>query len=48
MGAQLDFTWDPVKAASNLLKHGVSFPQAATVLPDVLAATAAFGGEETR
>ena len=39
MGAQLHFTWDPVKAASNLLKHGVSFPQAATVLPDVLAVT---------
>ena len=27
MVAQLDFTWDPVKAASNLLKHGVSFPR---------------------
>lgn len=39
MGAQLDFTWDPVKAASNLVKHGVSFPQAATVLADVLALT---------
>jgi uncharacterized DUF497 family protein len=29
---QLEFTWDPAKAASNLSKHGVSFGQAATVL----------------
>ena len=48
MGAQLDFTWDPVKAASNLLKHGVSFPQAATVLPDVLAVTVFDAGHSER
>lgn len=37
--AQFDFTWDPAKAASNIAKHGVSFPQAATVLADALALT---------
>lgn len=36
---QLEFTWDPDKAASNITKHGVSFPQAATVLADALALT---------
>jgi hypothetical protein len=36
---QLEFTWDPAKAASNITKHGVSFPQAATVLADALALT---------
>ena len=35
----LEFTWDPVKAASNIAKHGVSFAQAATVLLDALALT---------
>jgi uncharacterized DUF497 family protein len=29
-----DFEWDSVKAASNLAKHGVSFPEAATVFAD--------------
>lgn len=38
-GAQLVFTWDPVKAASNVAKHGVTFAQAATVLTDALALT---------
>lgn len=37
--AQLDFEWDPAKAASNLAKHGVTFEQAATVLLDALALT---------
>jgi uncharacterized DUF497 family protein len=32
-----DFEWDSVKAAKNLAKHGVSFPEAATVLADPLA-----------
>lgn len=32
-----DFEWDSVKAAANLLKHGVSFPEAATVFADPLA-----------
>jgi hypothetical protein len=29
-----DFEWDTAKAASNLAKHGVSFPEAATVFAD--------------
>jgi uncharacterized DUF497 family protein len=29
-----DFEWDDVKAASNLTKHGVSFPEGATVFAD--------------
>jgi len=36
---QLEFTWDPAKAASNLSKHGVSLAQAASVLLDALALT---------
>ncbi|MEP7216460.1 MAG: BrnT family toxin, partial [Anaerolineaceae bacterium] len=32
-----DFEWDSLKASSNLLKHGVSFPEAATVLADPMA-----------
>ena len=32
-----DFEWDSQKAASNLIKHGVSFPEAATVFADPLA-----------
>jgi uncharacterized DUF497 family protein len=28
------FTWDPVKAAANLKKHGVDFREAATVFDD--------------
>jgi len=30
-------TWDPKKAAANLKKHKVSFPEAATVFDDKLA-----------
>lgn len=30
----LRFEWDPVKAASNLRKHGVSFEDAQTVFSD--------------
>jgi hypothetical protein len=33
------FTWDPAKAAANLKKHRVSFPEAATVLEDPLSTT---------
>ena len=33
------FEWDPNKAASNLLKHGVSFAEAATVFFDPLSIT---------
>ena len=36
---QLDFEWDPAKAASNLAKHGVRFELAASVLLDPLALT---------
>ena len=32
-----DFEWDSEKAASNLVKHGVSFPEATTVFADPLA-----------
>ena len=32
-----DFEWDALKASSNLLKHGVSFPEAATVFADPMA-----------
>lgn len=31
------FEWDPEKAAANLLQHGVSFEEAATVFQDPLA-----------
>jgi uncharacterized DUF497 family protein len=31
------FEWDDEKAASNLAKHGVSFPEGATVFADPLA-----------
>jgi uncharacterized DUF497 family protein len=31
------FEWDPAKAAANLLQHGVSFEEAATVFEDPLA-----------
>lgn len=30
------FDWDPEKAAANLIKHGVSFTEASTVLGDTL------------
>jgi uncharacterized DUF497 family protein len=32
----LRFEWDPVKAARNLAKHGVSFEEASTVFGDPL------------
>jgi uncharacterized DUF497 family protein len=31
------FEWDPIKAASNIRKHGVSFDEAVTVFKDPLA-----------
>ncbi len=37
--AQLEFIWDPVKAASNVIKHQVTFPQGVTVFADALALT---------
>ena len=30
----LQFSWDPKKAAANLRKHGVGFPEAATAFGD--------------
>lgn len=36
---QIEFVWNPVKAASNIKKHRVPFAQAATVLLDSLALT---------
>lgn len=38
-GFQFKFEWDPQKASSNLAKHGVAFPQAASVFLDPLAAS---------
>jgi uncharacterized DUF497 family protein len=35
--AGLAVEWDPTKAAANLLEHGVSFEEAATVFRDPLA-----------
>jgi hypothetical protein len=35
----MKFTWDPAKAGLNLIDHGVSFHDAATVFGDPLAAT---------
>jgi uncharacterized protein len=35
----LQFTWDPQKAASNLRKHRVGFPEAATAFADQLSLT---------
>jgi uncharacterized DUF497 family protein len=32
-----DFEWDSAKAASNLAKHGIAFPEAATVFADPFA-----------
>ena len=34
-----EFYWDTAKAIANLGKHGVSFPEAATVLEDPLSTT---------
>jgi hypothetical protein len=38
-GNELEFTWDPAKASTNLAKHSVAFVQAASVLADPLALT---------
>ncbi|MBI2842034.1 MAG: BrnT family toxin [Armatimonadetes bacterium] len=35
----MKFEWDPEKAARNLTKHKVSFPEAATVFGDKLSIT---------
>jgi len=36
---EMEFEWDPDKAARNLAKHGVSFDEAARVFGDPLAMT---------
>jgi hypothetical protein len=36
---QREVTWDALKAHANIVKHGVTFAQAATVLADPLALT---------
>lgn len=33
---RIEFNWDPAKAASNLVKHGVAFEEAMTVFRDPL------------
>jgi uncharacterized DUF497 family protein len=35
----MSFQWDPIKAASNIDKHGISFEEAITVFGDPLAVT---------
>ena len=35
----MEFEWDSAKAEKNLAKHGVSFPEAATVFGDPLSMT---------
>ncbi|MEH1796225.1 BrnT family toxin [Nostoc sp.] len=35
----MEFEWNPDKAALNLEKHGISFPEAATVFNDLLSVT---------
>lgn len=35
----MTFEWDPLKAKSNLAKHGVDFREAATVFGDALSLT---------
>ena len=36
---QYHFEWDPIKAAANIKKHGVSFEQATEVFKDPVALT---------
>lgn len=37
MAYRVEFDWDPIKAASNLVNHKVSFDEAMTVFADPLA-----------
>ena len=46
-----EFEWDPLKASANLVRHGVSFAEAATVFFDPLSITVTdplHSGEENR
>ena len=48
---RMEFEWNPEKAARNLVKHGVTFAEAATVFGDPLAVTFAdpdHSGDEDR
>ena len=38
-GPRWEYEWDPGKAASNIEKHGIAFPDAVTALLDPLATT---------
>lgn len=37
MSVNIEFDWDPAKAASNVAKHGVAFEEAMTIFADPLA-----------
>jgi uncharacterized DUF497 family protein len=39
MASDFSFAWDPSKAAANLRKHGVGFPEAITAFADPLSIT---------
>jgi hypothetical protein len=39
MASDFSFPWDPAKAAANLRKHGVGFPEAITAFADPLSIT---------
>lgn len=36
---RVDITWDPIKADTNLKKHGISFEEAATVIQSAMTVT---------
>jgi uncharacterized protein len=44
---QIEFDWDPAKAASNIVKHGVPFEEAMTVFRDALARSILDAGRGT-
>ena len=43
--SQIEFEWDPVKAESNVVKHGVSFAETITVFGDPLEVSAGVRGK---
>jgi uncharacterized DUF497 family protein len=45
---RIEFDWDPIKAASNAVKHGVTFEDAMTVFRDPLARSIVDHGSEER
>ena len=44
----MQFAWHPEKAHENLIKHGISFDEAATVFGDPLAVTIDDPGEKEK